>query len=84
MRAYRVLLEFLSGPVGSQLEEKYYDLYMVVTLYIFACLYGRSYLSKDEAIKCLRGDYSEEEFLDVLQLLIQDNNFIVLAVAPSK
>ena len=57
---------------------------MVVALYIFACLYGKSFLTKQAALECLRGDYTDEEFLEALQVLVQDNNFVASSVAASK
>jgi serine/threonine protein kinase len=83
-RCYSVLLQFFSGPEGQKAREECYDLFIVSALYIFACLYGRSYFTKEEALKTLRGDYSEEDLLIVAEMFVQDNNFITMTLVSTK
>lgn len=83
-RCYRVLVQFFSSPHGSQVDEKYYDLYMMAAMFIFASLYGESHFNEVEALECLRNEYDHEEFLEVVELLVQDNNFIASALVSAQ
>jgi hypothetical protein len=83
-RCYRCLIQFLSGPEGSKVEEAFYDLYMVAALYVFACLYGKSAFTKDEALETLHGAYSEDTFLIAVQTFINNGNFVTSSIVSMK
>lgn len=88
-RFYRCFIQFLSSPEsrsdlsvdGEEIDIKFYDLYIVSGMYLYACLFGRSKLTMDESMKLLEERYSEDDFYYAVAKLIQSENFINLSLA---
>lgn len=80
IRCHKCLVQYLSGPTGSQISISYYDLYMVAACFLFASLYGSKEFDHPKALSCIEGRYTKEDFIGAVEALIQDNNFVGLAM----
>lgn len=80
VRCHKCLIQFFSGPTGAQIAVSYYDLYMVACCFVFASLYGTAKFDYPTALQTLDGRYPEDEFLAAVNTLLQDSNYIGLAM----
>lgn len=83
IRCYRCLVQFFSSPEGSKISIDYYDLYIVTAMYMYACLYGSEGFARGDVLAVLDNRYTKEDFLNTLQVLISDSNFIAMSLAST-
>lgn len=83
IRCYRCLVQFFSSPEGSKISIDYYDLYIVTAMYMYSCLYGSKNFAQEDILGVLDNRYSKEDFLNTLQVLISDSNFIAISLTST-